>query len=64
MLISILVTPIKNNNIFKVSENPKIWHESITWLYYLAIKLSNHINKVGLYIVHKWINLSHSYVTM
>jgi hypothetical protein len=47
-------------------ENPKIWHEIIIWLYYLAINISNHINKVGLYIVdnHKWINLSHSYITI
>jgi hypothetical protein len=33
-------------------ENPKIWHEIIIWLYYLAINISNHINKVVLYIVH------------
>ena len=64
MLISILVTLTeKNNNILKVSENPKIWHEIIIWLYYLAIKFSNNINKVGAYIIHKWINLSHSYIT-
>ena len=61
-LTYILVTLTeKNNNILKVSENPKIWHEIIIWLYYLAIKFSNHINKVGLCIIHKWINLSHSY---
>jgi hypothetical protein len=54
----------KNNNPLKVSENPKIWHEIITWLYYLAIKFSNHINKVGPYISYKWIDLSHSYITM
>jgi hypothetical protein len=64
MLINILVTLTEKNNILKVSENPKIWHEIIIWLYYLAINFSNHINKVGLYIIHKWLNLSHGLIVM
>jgi len=48
----------KNNNILKVSKNLKIWHEIIIWLYYLAIKFSNHITKVGLYIIHLWTKYS------
>jgi hypothetical protein len=53
----------KNNDILKVSKNPKIWHEIIIWLYYLAIKFSNHINKVRLYIIHRWIDLSYSLIS-
>jgi hypothetical protein len=64
-LTYILVTLAeKNNNILKVPKNPRIWHEIIIWLYYLAIKFSNRINKVGLYMIYKWIHLSHSYIAI
>jgi len=53
----------KNNNIIKVSKSPKIWHEIIIWLYYLTIKFSNLINKLGLYIIHKLMYLLHSYIS-
>jgi hypothetical protein len=45
----------KNNNILIASENPRIWHDIIIWLYHLGIKFSSDIIKVGLYIIHKCI---------
>ena len=39
----------KSNNIAKWSKNPKNLYVDILWMYKLAIKFSNHFNKVGLY---------------
>jgi len=53
---------INYNNIYIWLENFKNLHDNIIRVHKLVIKISNDFCKVKLYIIHRWIHLSHSFI--